>query len=186
MRITSLLGLAYLTVTFAAPVEQASRDYAVFEKTFANIQGTLRSLTVAIKDLDNAARRGQQDLIKAESDIEKRADAVTQSLRNGANVIRKTGMLSLTEAANTVGPIEELGSATQRTVDAWIQQKATIVRAGGRQTVLKLLEAQETATDEFVDAVNGRMPLVSLTTARIYGQKARVQVDLAIAAIKAP
>lgn len=64
--------------------------------------------------------------------------------------------------------------------------KGSIVRAGGRQAVLTLLAAQEVATDEFVDAVNGKMPLVTLTAARIYGQRARTQVDLAIAAFRAP
>lgn len=95
-------------------------------------------------------------------------------------------MLTTVEATATVGPIEQLGAATQGTVDAWIQAKPSIVRAGGRQPVLKILAAQETATDEFVDAVNAKMPLVSITAARIYGQKARSQVDQAIATYNRP
>ncbi|KAE9982944.1 hypothetical protein BLS_005149 [Venturia inaequalis] len=182
MRFTSLLSLACLTAaTLAAPVEQAPKGFEVFEKSFSKIQSSLKGLTVAIKDLDTNARRGQ-DTTKQEQDIERRTTEVTQSLRDGASNIRKAAVLTTIEATSTIVPIEEMGSLTQKTVDAWIQAKPSIVRAGGRQAILKLLAAQETATDEFVDAVQAKMPLVTMTAARIYGQKARNQVDQAIAA----
>ncbi|TLD39432.1 hypothetical protein E2P81_ATG00419 [Venturia nashicola] len=187
MRFTSLFGLACLTAaTFAAPIEQISRGFDTFERAFSKIQTNLRGLTVAIKDLDTNSRRGGQDLSRQEQDIERRAADVTQSLRDGTNSIRRTSMLSPVETTATVGPLEELGVVTQRAVDAWIQAKPSVLRAGGRQAVLRLLTAQETATDEFVDAVNAKVPMVTIMAARLYGQRARNQVDLAIAAYNKP
>lgn len=186
MHFASFLGLACLTAsTFAAPVQQAPKDFSAVDKAFKNIMNNLKGLTVAIKDLDNSSRRGQ-DTSKQEIDVERRGNDVTAALRDGTGRVRQSSMLTTVEATATVGPIEQLGAATQGTVDAWIQAKPSILRAGGRQPVLKILAAQETATDEFVDAVNAKMPLVSITAARIYGQKARSQVDQAIAVYNRP
>lgn len=184
MHFTSLFGLACLTAsTFAAPINQAPQDTVVIERSVQNISNTLKGLTTAIRDLDAFSRRGS-DTNRQEADIERRAGDVTNALRDAASQIRRIQPLNTIEAASIVDNIEELGATTQRTVDAWILAKPSVVKSGGRQAVLKLLAAQETATDEFTDTLVAKMPVSSVLPARFYAQRARVQVDQAIAAFK--
>lgn len=187
MRFASLLGLACLTATtFAAPTKKAHQDtIAVIERGAKNISNNLKGLTSAIRDLDSSSRRGQ-DTSRQQIDIERRAGDVTNALRDSTNQVRRNRVLTTIEATSTISIVDDLAVTTQRTVDAWITAKPSIVRAGGRQAVLGLLAAQEVANDEFVDALIAKMPLASVPPAKHYGQRARNQLDLAIAAFKRP
>jgi hypothetical protein len=186
MRFASLLSLACLTAfAFAAPIDQSAQDTTVIERSFKNIANNLKGLTAIIQQLDQNSRRGG-NTAPQEIEVERRGGDLTNALRDAANQIRRIPVLNTIEATSTIGSVDELTTLIQKTVDAWILAKPSIVRAGGRQTILKISGAQEVACDEFVDSMIAKMPAMSISVARVFGQRARSQVDQAIAAFNRP
>jgi hypothetical protein len=155
MRFSILLPLICIFSSgFAAPVKQIeARDTRVILNSISSITKSLQEESATLNALYKNPT--SNDIVKQ---LKSKANAVTGEMRNGAAAVKAGPNVDMLEALNLVAPLANLNIAVDTAINAWVSDKATIVRTGGKDQVLDILREQLIAAEKFTDAVVSKMP----------------------------
>jgi hypothetical protein len=162
----------------AAPVSLVPRDSTVIEISIRSVQASLQNLATLIHGLET--HKGP-DLNKHISMITHHGQELSDTIRKGAENIRRGPDVTLIESSSLLQPVNQLLSATSTAVNAWIASKKTIENSGGKQAVRRILEVQKADSDVFTKAMIAKMPYaVGKTIGEWYASLVVVNIDRGI------
>jgi hypothetical protein len=183
MRFTILpiLAASIVSNVLAAPVTLATRDTSIIEQSMKKVTSSLRQLAVEIHLLN--ANRPQDLIIKQEAAIEGKAAEVIRTLQEEGRTIKaRSAVVGSVEAIKLIDGINTLQAATKEVTDAWVEAKPTVLRLNGKQNVLSILQRSNVASEEFIDAIISKLPMLDKALGQMTGQKSKDMLHRAMAA----
>jgi hypothetical protein len=180
---TSILPLFCMVGSIiAAPVTLVPRDAAIIEISIRSVQASLQNLATLIHGLET--HKGP-DLNKHIAMITHHGQELSDTIRKGAEDIKRGPDVTLVESTALLSPVNSLLSATQTAVNAWIASKKTIENSGGKAAVRRILEVQKSDSEVFTKAMIAKMPYaVGLTVGEWYHSLVSGNIDRAINTFK--
>jgi hypothetical protein len=183
MRFTILpiLAVSVISNVLAAPTVLAGRDTSVIENGMKRVTTSLRQLAVEIRILN--PNRPQDLILKQEAAIDSMADEVvrvlqdeTRNIKTRAATVGAVEVLRLTEGINAVQ------AATKEVTDAWVEAKPTVLRLNGKQNVQNILKKSHAASDEFIEAIISKLPMLDRVLGQVAGQRSKEMLHHALTA----
>jgi hypothetical protein len=177
MRFGTLLSvLCVFSSGFAAPTSNIhARDTKVILSSITSITKSLQDESATLNALYKNPTSA--DIIRQ---LKSKASAVTAEMRKGASSVASGPNVDMLEALSLVGPLASLNSASETAISAWVYDKATIVKSGGKEQVIDILREQNVAADKFTDAVVGKMPELYRYVGLQYGDSVSKRLQNAI------
>lgn len=140
------LGLALGTLAEPIP-KHSKRDAQVFLDAFTSVNEQVTVLETAMTDFAGDAT----DVSAASAELIKRIEA-------GTTAVSAEPELTSTEALGLVGPIQDLTTDINASIDATIEQEPAFIEAGIEADILESLNAQKAGSGAFSEAVVDKVP----------------------------
>jgi hypothetical protein len=150
MQISAILAIAFAASATAAPITQ---DLPTILTSINAISAALTTFDTAIKALTPEA-----SVAATTADLNAKSGAILAALKDGTTKITATTPVTLTEAIQLASKSAELSKGANGVVDALIAKKAIFDKAKESGTVLKQLQDQLAATNDFAKALVAKLP----------------------------
>lgn len=202
MRFINLAMLALSCNTIlAAPVDASAKDVAsvqstgvaqntgatqetlTLERAIKEVIDATGDLTASLQSIDRIVKMGGNPT-QQQREIVQYSEDLTHNLHDGAERIKAMPALYTWESLGMMTTVQSLVDHVQSTVNAWIAAKNSIVKTGGKEVALSILQRQATASDEFSAAMMSKMPFAAVPTAMRYSSKSKSSIQQAIQAFK--
>jgi hypothetical protein len=160
MKATLFLGLL-ATMAAAAPVEASAAalgavDLPTITNVLDKIQAGINTMVIKVNAFDGSAQQAAP--LVADS------QALITEMANGAQTIVGSNM-GIMDAIKVLAPVQQLGSKVDEVVNALVQKKSEIEKAGLASAVVDQLVQQKLASNSMVNAIINGLPLPSVTSA---------------------
>jgi len=150
MQITALLSIALAATATATPIFQ---DLPTILSSITAISSALTTFDTAIKGLTETT-----NVATATVELNAKSGAILTALKEGTTKIAASTPVSLTEAIQLASKSAELSKGANAVVDALISKKPIFDKAGQSATVLKQMQDQLVATNDFAKALVSKLP----------------------------
>jgi hypothetical protein len=182
MRIPIIPLLCLASSVLALPLNNlAARDTKIIENSMRDVAASLQRLTSALQSI--SPRMSSQEVLQRWPTVEQRCHDVSNLLTSDARRIRMGPTVSTVESTNLLSPLNQLETATQRTVDEWIAIKPAINQRD-KQSVVATLKHHEAAAGEYADAILSRQSAVAAPAGRYFGSRMQTSIERAVSAYR--
>jgi hypothetical protein len=169
--------------TLAAPVKLVSRDTEIITSSIQNIKTSTQALAAEVRSLDTHRQGTSFDSHVAL--IKHHGEELSRVVRGAADIIKnRAPPVTIFEATSLYLPVQQMADATATATKAWIYQKNTIVRSGGKNVVINILENLRSSADLFAKAMVSKMPMGVNWVGEIYGNVVQRSITEALDAFK--
>jgi hypothetical protein len=164
-----LLGLAGSAVAQDVIVNGFNK----IAKALTGLESSVKALT---DTSDKAAIQKQADALNAQS------VAVVQIIKDTTKAVAGSKAVNLLAAAKVLTPAKGLETQTKNSINALIEKKPIIVKAGQAPTVLSALKSQREAAAELGAAVTSKMPSAAASLSKSQSDSILAAIDKGLAA----
>jgi len=172
--------LLLLATVISATPPPTKRDSSTITSVFTDTSRALDRLTSALNTIARASP-STANAARYQQDIEASAEDVSRIMSSGARRIRTIKPLSLVEGTAVGVAAGSLEGVQRQTTRAWMAARSTIVgMRGGREAALRMLRGHERASQELIDAVTSKLPVLGKPLAGFLGKDARDEIKQAI------
>jgi hypothetical protein len=167
----------------AAETTGAAQDTSTLQRAIKDVVDSTADLVVSLQSLDRIVKLGgnpgpyQNEIVSFSEDL-------ITNLKDGAAQVKAMPALYTFESMGMLSTVQSLVDHVQKTVNAWIAAKSSIVKTGGKDAALDILQRQSVASDEFAAAIVSKMPFAAVPTAMRYSTKSKSSIQQAIQAFK--
>lgn len=148
MQIKNILTLAMVGLAAAAPT------------TVEQITKSMNAIITSLDTLDIAVT-GLSAISANFADLTAKSSAVLNTITKGTAEVTATSAISLTEALQVNSLSNKLIDTGTKVVNAFIEKKDIIVKAGKNGEVLSAMKAQSAASDLFGEALKAKLPVLA-------------------------
>jgi ribulose kinase len=150
MQLSAILSLALAASVSAVPIAQ---DLPTILSSIGAISTALTTFDTAVKGLTETT-----NVATATVELNSKSAAILAALKDGTTKVSGTTPVTLTEAIQLASKSSELSKGANGVVDTLIAKKAIFEKAGQSATVLKQLQDQLAATNDFAKALVSKLP----------------------------